>query len=79
MDEAGIVDVELRDAWLRVHFGPPASTHADYHYLWLRHNCDGDRHPPTRERVVDSSDILSDVRPLLVNISTGFDSGRATS
>ncbi|HTF33042.1 MAG TPA: TauD/TfdA family dioxygenase [Myxococcota bacterium] len=68
MGEVGIVDVERRDEWIRVHFGPPVSNHADYHYLWLRHNCDGDRHPTTGERVVDSSEILPDVRPLLVRV-----------
>lgn len=50
--------VELHDRWLRV---PLASGHADFHFKWLRHQCDQDRHPLTRERVVDSSEIPDDV------------------
>lgn len=42
------------DTWLRV---PLPRGHADFHYKWLRHACDLDRHPTTRERTVDSSDI----------------------
>lgn len=57
--------VELHDGWLRVHFPPGSRTadgrasyrHADFHYRWLRHNCDQDRHPLTRERTVDSSEL----------------------
>lgn len=48
--------VELHDGWLRVCFGTGGG-HADYHFRWLRHNCDVDRHPTTRERTVDSSDL----------------------
>ncbi len=48
--------VDLNDGWLRVHFGDEQG-HADFHFRWLRHNCDVDRHPLTRERVVDSSDL----------------------
>lgn len=46
------------DRWLRV---PLATGHADFHYKWLRHACDQDRHPTTHERMVDSSDIPDDV------------------
>jgi gamma-butyrobetaine dioxygenase/trimethyllysine dioxygenase len=51
-------DVQRFDRWLRV---PLAAGHADFHYKWLRHACDQDRHPSTRERMVDSSDIPDDV------------------
>lgn len=54
--------VELSEAWLRVHFGPGAG-HADFHYRWLRHWCDRERHPTTRERTLDSSDLPERVYP----------------
>jgi gamma-butyrobetaine dioxygenase len=47
--------VELHDGYLRVRF--PEAYHADFHFRWLRHNCDVDRHPQTNERVVDSSEL----------------------
>lgn len=52
--------VELHDGWLRVRLGERA--HADFHLRWLRHNCDHDRHPLTRERTVCSSDLPDDLR-----------------
>ena len=53
--------MELRDGWLRVPLGDGRG-HADFHHRWLRHNCDVDRHPTTRERVVDSSELPDDLR-----------------
>ncbi len=50
--------VELHDRWLRVQLG---HEHADFHYKWLRHACDLDRHPQTGERTIDSSEIPDDV------------------
>jgi alpha-ketoglutarate-dependent taurine dioxygenase len=47
--------VELHGGWLRVRF--PNERHADFHFRWLRHNCDQDRHPVTGERTVDSSEL----------------------
>lgn len=49
-------DVQIHDDWLRVQFGG-ARSYADFHHRWLRHNCDVDRHPKTRERTVDSSEL----------------------
>jgi gamma-butyrobetaine dioxygenase/trimethyllysine dioxygenase len=46
--------VELRPGHLRVHFHVG---HADFHFRWLRHNCDEDRHPQTGERTLCSSEI----------------------
>jgi gamma-butyrobetaine dioxygenase/trimethyllysine dioxygenase len=46
--------VELRDGYLRV---TDAGSSADFHFRWLRHNCDLDRHPTTNERTVDSADL----------------------
>lgn len=42
---------------LRVVFSAAPGDHADFHYLWLRHNCDHDRHPQTNERIVCSSEL----------------------
>lgn len=55
--------VVLRDRWLRVNFGAARPQHADFHYLWLRHNCALDLHPATRERVVDASEIDEGIAP----------------
>jgi alpha-ketoglutarate-dependent taurine dioxygenase len=55
--------ITLRDRWLRVRFEGGAPTHGDFHYLWLRHNCDQDLHPATRERVVDASEFDEAIRP----------------
>jgi len=52
--------VELHDNWLRVFFSE--SRHADFHLRWLRHNCDRDLHPKTRERILCSSELPDDVR-----------------
>ena len=48
----------LFDGWLRVEL---PSGESDFHYRWLRHNCDVDRHPTTRERTVDSSELPQDL------------------
>jgi alpha-ketoglutarate-dependent taurine dioxygenase len=66
MAEANEARVELHERWLRVYFGGTGDgpRHADFHYLWLRHNCDQDRHPLTNERIVDSVEIDPDVRPV---------------
>jgi len=55
--------VLLRDRWLRVVFGGGRPSHADFHYLWLRHNCSQDLHPLTRERVIDASEIDERIAP----------------
>jgi len=52
--------VQTQDDWLRVAFDP--KRHADFHFRWLRHNCDVDRHPVTAERTVCSSDLPDDLR-----------------
>jgi Taurine catabolism dioxygenase TauD, TfdA family len=46
--------VELHDGFLRV---PLPRGHADFHFRWLRHNCDQDRHPLTGERTRCSSEL----------------------
>jgi len=59
---------EIRDRFLRVHFGGPSHDTADFHYFWLRHNCDCCRHPLTRERTICSSSIALELQPLSVTL-----------
>lgn len=60
--------VVTHDRWLRVHFSKAEKDFADFHYIWLRHNCDHDRHPTTRERTLCSSEIAADIRPKFARI-----------
>ena len=53
--------VLLHLEWLRVPLGD--GEHADFHHRWLRHNCDCDRHPQTRERTLCSSELPDDLAP----------------
>jgi alpha-ketoglutarate-dependent taurine dioxygenase len=48
--------LRIEDGWLRVRFNSQ-QRFADYHFRWLRHNCDLDRHPTTGERIIDSSEL----------------------
>jgi alpha-ketoglutarate-dependent taurine dioxygenase len=59
-------DLQLHDDWLRLFFD--TSRYADFHYLWLKHNDEHGRHPVTGERIVDSSEIADDVRPLRTEV-----------
>lgn len=61
-------DVELHDNWLRVHFPGPEAAHADFHYIWLRHNCDQDRHPQTGERTVCPSELPQGLKALRAGV-----------
>ena len=54
--------LELHAEWLRVPLG--AGEHADFHYRWLRHNCERERHPQTHERTLCSSELPDDLRPI---------------
>lgn len=54
--------VDLFDRHLRVYFAGKQPAQADFHYQWLRHNCDGDLHPLTRERLLDSSEFPANIR-----------------
>lgn len=58
--------VDLHDGFLRVHFDE--RRHADFHLRWLRHNCEQDLHPITRERTVCSSELPDDLRALSATI-----------
>ncbi len=54
--------VHLGPTWLRVALGDGRGT-GDFHYRWLRHQCDRARHPLTGERTLCSSELPDDVRP----------------
>ncbi|CAN5925155.1 hypothetical protein BH11MYX4_BH11MYX4_58270 [soil metagenome] len=60
---------ELHDRWLRLRFEDRG--HADFHYRWLRHNCDQDLHPTTRERMLCSSELPDDLRATAASVSDG--------
>lgn len=58
--------IELHDSWLRVRLADGA---ADFHYRWLRHNSDNDRHPKTGERTLCSSELPDDLRATAASIA----------
>ena len=58
--------VDARDGFLRVYFDGKSASHADFHYFWLRHNCDCCRHPETGERTLCSSRVPLEIRPTSV-------------
>ena len=66
-----IARIEPYDDFLRVHFAsaqPPR--HADFHWFWLRHNSELDRHPLTQERIVCSSELPFELRPRSVQLTS---------
>lgn len=58
------MQIEARPEFLRVHASD--GERLDFHWFWLRHNCDCCRHPQTRERTLCSSQVPLDLRPLRV-------------
>lgn len=60
------MDLDARSDFLRVHLHGDRDEHLDFHWFWLRHNCDCCRHPQTRERILCSSRVPLDLRPLRV-------------
>ena len=60
---------DARPDFLRVSFGSDAPTHADFHWFWLRHQCDCCRHPITRERTLRPSDVPLEITPHGVALS----------
>ena len=78
--------IDQRSNFLRVFFSDhysnqdPSKDHAvgtepvaysDFHYFWLRHNCNNvplSRHPLTNERIIDSSEIPLDIQPKSVTV-----------
>jgi gamma-butyrobetaine dioxygenase len=67
-----ISHLDTHPDFLRVHFTPGnGPRHADFHWFWLRHNSDLDRHPLTRERIVCSSELPLEPRPRSVRLAAG--------
>lgn len=65
-----IARLEPHDDFLRVHFATgEGPRHADFHWFWLRHNSELDRHPLTRERIVCASELPMELRPRKVCVS----------
>ncbi len=60
--------IVLASRWLEL---PLADGTARFHYRWLRHACDLDRHPTTKERIVCSSEIPDDIRAADARITDG--------
>jgi gamma-butyrobetaine dioxygenase/trimethyllysine dioxygenase len=58
----------LGPTWLRVGLGAGRGT-GDFHYRWLRHNCDRARHPLTGERTLCSSELPDEVRPRAARVA----------
>lgn len=56
---ASAASVTSFGSWLRVTLA--SGEHADFHARWLRHACDQDRHPLTRERTLDSCELPDDL------------------
>ena len=54
--------IEDRGAYLRLALSA-SGTFADYHYVWLRHNCACCVHPMTKERILCPSKVPLDIRP----------------
>ena len=61
--------VLLFDRWLRVQLAATPPLTGDFHYQWLRSQCELDRHPQTGERVVDVSEISPTIAPLLAELA----------
>lgn len=59
-DDPGKLGVGVFTGWLRVTFADGAT--GDFHLRWLRHLCDRERHPVTRERLRCSSELPDEVR-----------------
>lgn len=57
---AAPASIELRDGWLLLRVA--GERELALHERWLRIHCDLDRHPETRERTLDSSELPDDLR-----------------
>lgn len=67
--------VQLHDRWLRVELSVSPPLTADFHYQWLRGQCDADRHPLTRERILDLSQVPTTIAPLSAQVVPAAASG----
>ena len=57
---AAPASIELRDGWLLLRVA--GERELALHERWLRIHCDLDRHPETRERTLDSSELPDELR-----------------
>lgn len=64
-----MTSVEVHDDYVRV--VERGERHADFHLRWLRHNCDGDRHPTTRERTIESAELPDELGVADVAVDDG--------
>ena len=64
----GAGTVELHERWLRIRFADGPPRFADFHYVWLRLHCEGDRHPQTREPQLDVTAVPDDLRPAAAHV-----------
>jgi gamma-butyrobetaine dioxygenase len=60
------MEIDARSDFLRIRPDGAAGESLDFHWFWLRHNCDCCRHPQTNERILCSSSVPLDLRPLRV-------------
>lgn len=67
------MDIDVRSDFLRVRPHGERDAHLDFHWFWLRHNCDCCRHPQTHERILCSSSVPLDLRPLRVAVAADGD------
>jgi len=67
------VSHELHDNFLRLQLneGSNEANSFDFHYFWLRHNCNCQphcRHPKTGERIIDSSEVPLSISPSSITV-----------
>ena len=67
------MQIDARSDFLRIRPHGGRDEHLDFHWFWLRHNCDCCRHPQTNERTLCSSSVPLDLRPSRVTASAGGD------
>lgn len=73
MSGEAAVDVRVaRGAeWLVLEFASGAPRRSAFHFRWLRHHTEEDRHPLTGERTVCSSELPDDLAPVSFQIERG--------
>ena len=67
------MQIDARSDFLRIRAHGERGEHLDFHWFWLRHNCDCCRHPQTRERTLCSSSVALGLRPSRVTASPAGD------
>jgi hypothetical protein len=64
-----ILNVEKLGNFARITFSN--GSFSDFHYFWLRHNCDSSRHSQTREKTLCSSRVPLSTTPTKTAIVDG--------